>query len=82
MWDDVIGGGLVVVMIVLCFFAIYSWCDSRELWNNGVCLETGLPWLVIEINGNLYLENDQRFVRISGIVVYGGINAALREQQA
>ena len=72
---------LAFAFLVLFALACFSWFESREIWNGGICAATGKPWQVIEINGDLYLDDCKHRVRLNGIMIHPAITDALREQR-
>lgn len=82
MWGQVVVGIIFLVFMVVWFFAIWGWFESRELWNGGICQETGKPWRVVEIKGVLHLESGDVFRRVSGLITYGPIIDRLRQSEA
>jgi|GEM_PF-3322787 len=68
-----------IIMGVVCFFSVWSWLDSRELWNDGICADNGRSWSVIHHHdGFIELAAGDVRRRVSGVLVYGPIADALR----
>lgn len=70
-----------LVVMALWGLALYGWFESREIWNRGVCAESGKPWQVFEIGGVLHLDNCVgRRVKLNYMVVYPAISDAMKQQ--
>ena len=68
-----------IILGVLAFFALWSWLESKDLWNDGTCQNNGLPWQVFaHSDGFIELRAGDVRRRVSGILVYGPIVDRLR----
>ena len=73
---------LMFVGLAVVYMAVYSWFDTREIWNRGKCASSGKSWQVIEIDGDLYLDDcHSERVRLNGIMVHPDITDALKKQR-
>lgn len=48
MWRDL----WPLVLLALFFLAVSLWgsISERKLWNNGICVETGEPWISFDMS--------------------------------